>query len=89
MEAARIAAGGSLREGTAALPGAGRPGRARMSVLAAAAGLAFLAGTITGTTAARAAAPASAHPVAAAQPGPRLEPCPCDHPVCRLLCLQD
>ena len=88
MESVCIAAGGSLRKGTAAMPGAGRHGRAKMSVLAAAAGLAVLAGTITGTTAARAAAPVSAHAVAAAQPGPRLEPCPCDHPVCRPLCLQ-
>jgi len=60
MEPVRIVAGGNRREGTAAIPGAGRRGRAGISVLAAAAGLAVLAGTVTGTTAARAAAPASA-----------------------------
>ncbi len=34
-----------------------------------------------------------AHParvaVAAAHSGPRFEPCPCDHPVCRPLCFQN
>ncbi len=89
MEPVRIVAGGNRREGTAAIPGAGRRGRAGISVLAAAAGLAVLAGTVTGTTAARAAAPASARAAAAAQSGPRFEPCPCDHPVCRPLCFQD
>lgn len=86
MGAVRIVTGGGRREGTAAIPGADRRGRAGMSVLAAAAGLAVLAGTITGTTAARAAAPASAHTAATAQPGPRFEPCPCDNPICRPVC---
>jgi hypothetical protein len=53
---------------------------------AAAAGLAVLAGTITGTTAARAAASVSAHATATAQPGPRFDPCPCDNPICRPAC---
>lgn len=86
MGSVRIVTGGVRRERTAAVSGAARRGRAGMSVLAAAAGLAVLAGTITGTTAARAAAPTSAHATATAQPGPRFEPCPCDHPVCRPLC---
>jgi len=86
MGPVRIVTGGGRREGTAAIPGAARRGRAAMSVLAAAAGLAILTGTITGTTAARAAAPASAHATAMAQPGPRFDPCPCDNPICRPAC---
>lgn len=90
MEPVRIVAGGSRRrEGTAAIPGTGRRGRAGMPVLAAAAGLAILAGTITGTTAARAAASVSAPAATAAQSGPQFDPCPCDNPVCRPLCFQD
>ena len=85
MGPVRIVTGGGRREGTAAIPGAARRGRAAMSVLAAA-GLAILTGTITGTTAARAAAPASAHATAMAQPGPRFDPCPCDNPICRPAC---
>src|SRR5215472_13035085 len=45
----RIVAGGSRREGTVAVPRVGR--RVRMFVLAAAAGLAVLAGAMTSTTA--------------------------------------
>jgi len=85
MGPVRIVTGGGRREGTAAIPGAARRGRAAMSVLAAA-GLAVLAGTITGTTAARAAASVSAHATATAQPGPRFDPCPCDNPICRPAC---
>ena len=85
MGPVRIVTGGR-REGTAAIPGAARRGRAAMSVLAAAAGLAVLAGPITGTTAARAAASVSARATATAQPGPRFDPCPCDNPICRPAC---
>jgi hypothetical protein len=86
MGPGRIVTGGDRRERAAAIPGAARRGRAGMSVLAAAAGLAVLAGTITGTTAARAAASVSARAAATAQPGPRFEPCPCDMPICRPGC---
>lgn len=89
MGPVRIVAGGNRREGTAAIPGAGRRGRAGMFVLAAAAGLAVLTGTMTGTTAARAAASVSAHADAAAQSYPRFQPCPCDKPICRPGCFQN
>ena len=54
MGPVRIVGGGNHRKGTAAIPGAGRHGRVGMSVLAAAAGLAVVTGTLAGLTAARA-----------------------------------
>lgn len=85
----RIVAGGSRRDGTVAVPGAGRRGRVRVFVLAAAAGLAVVAGAMTGTTAAHAAASVpAAHTAAAAQSHTMFEPCPCDRPICRPGCLQ-
>src|SRR5215469_10340060 len=85
----RIAVGGSRQEGTVAIPGAGRRARVRMFVLAAAAGLAVLAGAMTGTTAAHAAASApAAHAATAAQSHPMFEPCPCADPACRPVCFQ-
>ena len=85
----RIAFGGSRQEGTVAIPGASRRGRMRMFVLAAAAGLAVLAGAMTGTTAAHAAASVpAAHAAAGAQSQPMIEPCPCDKPICRPGCFQ-
>ena len=65
----RISGGGNRREGTPALPRAGRRGLAARFALAAAAGLAVLAGTMTGTTAAHAAASVSTHAAAAAHAG--------------------
>ena len=59
-----------------------------MFALAAAAGLAVLAGTMTGTTAAHAAASVPA-PAAAAHAHPMFEPCPCDKPICRPGCSQN
>jgi hypothetical protein len=95
MRPVRIVAGNS-REEPFAIPAAGRRGRARMFALAAAAGLAVLAGTMTGATAAHAAASSPAHAAAsvsadaatAAQSRPRFDPCPCDNPVCRPACFQ-
>lgn len=81
-----IVTDGDRRERAAAIPGAARRGRAGMSVLAAAAGLAVLTGTITGMTAARAAASVTTRATATAQPGPRFDPCPCDNPICRPAC---
>jgi hypothetical protein len=85
----RIVAGGSSREGTVAVPGAGRRGRVRKFALAAAAGLAVVAGAMTGTTAAHAAASVpAAHAAAAAQSYLMVEPCPCINPICRPGCSQ-
>jgi hypothetical protein len=58
---------------------AGWRGWAGMFILAAAAGLALASGAATGPPAARAAVAVQSHPA--------FEPCPCDHPVCRPLCL--
>jgi hypothetical protein len=60
-----------------------------MFVLAAAAALAALAGTMTGPTAAHAATAAPAHAAAAAPAHLTLEPCPCINPVCRPGCNQN
>jgi hypothetical protein len=93
----RIVAGGNRREGTRAAPGAGWRARMGIFVLATAAALAALAGTMAGATAAHAAtaAPAHAataapaHAATAAPAHPRFEPCPCINPVCRPGCDQN
>jgi hypothetical protein len=85
----RILPGGSHREGVLAIPGAGRRERVRMFILAAAAGLAVVAGAMAGATAAHAAASVpAAHAAAVAQSHLMVDPCPCDNPVCRPLCFQ-
>jgi hypothetical protein len=85
----RIIGGGNRREGTPAVPRAGRRGLAARFALAAAAGLAVLAGTMTGTTPAHAAASVSAEATPAAHSRPMFDPCLCDNPVCRPLCHQN
>jgi len=77
------------RKRTPALPGVGQRGLAAMFALAAAAGLVVLAGTMTGTTAAPAAASVPAHAVTVAHVRPMIEPCPCDKPICRPGCSQN
>lgn len=79
-------AGGDRRDGRFAVPGTGSPGRAGRFVLAAAAGTALAAGAVTGTPAAHAAAAISARPAVAVHAHPRLDPCPCDNPICRPAC---
>jgi hypothetical protein len=81
--------GVNRRKGNPALPGAGQRGLAAMFALAAAAGLVVLGGTMTGTTAAPAAASVSSHAVTAAHSRPMFEPCPCDKPICRPGCVQN
>jgi hypothetical protein len=84
----RIIGGGNRREGTPAVPRAGRRGLARFA-LAAATGLAVLAGTMTGTTPAHAAASVSAEATPAAHSRPMFEPCPCTDRLCREVCFQN
>jgi len=69
-------------------PAAGLRGRAGMFILAAAAGLALACGAAAGPPAAHAAVAVSARAAVTVQSHPAFEPCPCDHPVCRPLCLQ-
>jgi hypothetical protein len=85
---ARSSAGGNRRRGAFAVPAAGSRGRAVKFVLAAAAGLALASGVMTGTPAAHAAAAAPARAAAAVHGFPRLQPCPCDKPICRPGCFQ-
>lgn len=59
-----------------------------MLVLAAAAGLAVLPGTMTGTPAARAAAAVTVQAATAAHSQPEFGPCPCASPLCKAGCSQ-
>ena len=97
-------ADGNHRDGAFAVPAAGSRGRAGMFVLAAATGLALASGAVTGMPAAhaaaavsvraaaavsvRAAAAVSVRAAAAVHAYPRFEPCPCDNPICRPVCIQ-
>jgi hypothetical protein len=80
-------AGGNRRDGALAVPAAGSRRRARMLVLTAGTGLALAFGAVAGTPAAPATAAVAARTVAV-HVSPRFDPCPCDNPVCRSMCLQ-
>ena len=67
-------------------PATGLRGRAGLFILAAAAGLALASGAATGPSAADAAA-VSARAAVTVQSRLAVEPCPCDNPICRPVCL--
>jgi len=88
---AQVVAGGSRRyrrHATLAVPPGRWRGRAGMLIMAAAAGLAVLPGTMTGAPSALAVAAVPVQAAATAHSLPLVEPCPCANPLCKNGCAQ-